>query len=132
MATKIIMPQLGESVIEGTISSWLKKEGDSVEQYEPLLEIETDKVTTEATAEVPGTVLKILVTEGETVAVGTVLAYIGEAGEDVIPKLKQMCKHLWSAYCAFAPGAVAPVESLLAHFEDEVREHISQGKCPFK
>ena len=56
----------------------------------------------------------------------------GEAGEDVIPKLKQMCKHLWSAYCAFAPGAVAPVESLLAHFEDEVREHISQGKCPFK
>lgn len=83
MATKIIMPQLGESVIEGTISSWLKKEGDKVEQYEPILEIETDKVTTEATAEVPGTLLKILVPEGETVAVGTVLALVGETGEDL-------------------------------------------------
>jgi 2-oxoglutarate dehydrogenase E2 component (dihydrolipoamide succinyltransferase) len=83
MATKIIMPQLGESVIEGTISSWLKKEGDRVEQYEPILEIETDKVTTEATAEVPGTLLKILVPEGETVPVGTVLALVGETGEDL-------------------------------------------------
>lgn len=83
MATKIIMPQLGESVIEGTISAWLKKEGDRVEQYEPILEIETDKVTTEATAEVPGTLLKILVPEGETVAVGTVLALVGETGEDL-------------------------------------------------
>lgn len=83
MATKILMPQLGESVIEGTVSSWLKKEGDSVEQYEPILEIETDKVTTEATAEVPGTLLRILVPEGETVSVGTVLALLGDAGEDL-------------------------------------------------
>jgi 2-oxoisovalerate dehydrogenase E2 component (dihydrolipoyl transacylase) len=81
MATKILMPQLGESVIEGTISSWLKQEGDQVEQYEPILEIETDKVTTEATAEVPGVLLKILVPEGETVAVGTLLALVGKAGE---------------------------------------------------
>ncbi len=56
----------------------------------------------------------------------------GEANEDVIPMLKRMSKHLWSAYCAFAPGAVAPVESLLACFEDEILEHISQKKCPFK
>lgn len=81
MATKIIMPQLGEGVIEGTIASWLKSEGDAVELYEPVLEIETDKVTTEATAEVAGTLLKILVPEGQTVEVGTVLGIMGESGE---------------------------------------------------
>jgi pyruvate dehydrogenase complex dihydrolipoamide acetyltransferase long form len=74
---------MGEGVIEGTIARWLKKEGDQVDQYEPLLEIETDKVTTEATAETAGTLLKILVPEGETVEVGTLLAYIGKPGEAV-------------------------------------------------
>ena len=83
MAMEVIMPQLGEGVIEGTIAGWLKKEGDAVEQYEPILEIETDKVTTEATAEIAGTLLKILVAEGETVPVGAVLAVIGESGEEV-------------------------------------------------
>jgi 2-oxoglutarate dehydrogenase E2 component (dihydrolipoamide succinyltransferase) len=83
MAIEVIMPQLGEGVIEGTIAGWLKKEGDAVEQYEPILEIETDKVTTEATAEIAGTLLKILVAEGETVPVGAVLAVIGESGEEV-------------------------------------------------
>jgi 2-oxoglutarate dehydrogenase E2 component (dihydrolipoamide succinyltransferase) len=77
------MPRLGEGVIEGLIAKWLKQEGEQVTQYEPLLEIETDKVTTEATAEVAGTLLKIMVPEGETVEVGTVLAYIGEPGEEV-------------------------------------------------
>ena len=83
MASEVVMPRLGEGVIEGTIARWLKKEGDAVEQYEPILEIETDKVTTEATAEVSGTLLKIVVTEGETVAVDTILAYIGEADEPI-------------------------------------------------
>jgi len=83
MATKVLMPQLGESVYEGTIASWLKKEGDKVEKYEPILEIETDKVTTEATAEVAGTLLKILIPEGQTVQVGTLLAYIGQPGEEI-------------------------------------------------
>lgn len=83
MATEVIMPSLGESVLEGTISTWLKKEGDSVERYEPILEIETDKVTTEATAEVAGTLLKIVAQEGETVAVGSLLAYIGETQEEL-------------------------------------------------
>lgn len=83
MATEIIMPVLGEGVIEGQIARWLKKEGDKVKRFEPLLEIETDKVTTEATAEVEGVLLQILVAEGETVPVGTVLAYLGTAGETV-------------------------------------------------
>lgn len=81
MAIEVIMPRLGEGVIEGLIAKWLKQEGDTVGQYEPLLEIETDKVTTEATAETAGTVLRILVPEGATVAVGTVLAYLGQPGE---------------------------------------------------
>ena len=56
----------------------------------------------------------------------------GQGEEEYIPMLQQMSKHLWSAYCAFAPGAVSPVESLVTYFEDEIREHISQKQCPFK
>jgi NADH-quinone oxidoreductase subunit F len=56
----------------------------------------------------------------------------GQGQEEYIPMLQQMSKHLWSSYCAFAPGAVSPVESLITYFEDEIREHISQRKCPFK
>jgi NADH-quinone oxidoreductase subunit F len=56
----------------------------------------------------------------------------GDGREEFIPMLQEMSKHLWSSYCAFAPGAVAPVESLITYFEDEVREHITQKKCPFK
>ncbi len=56
----------------------------------------------------------------------------GEGREEFIPMLQQMSKHLWSSYCAFAPGAVSPVESLVTYFEDEVRGHITQRKCPFK
>ena len=81
MATTVIMPEMGEGVMEGTVSRWLKQVGEAVDQYEPLLEIETDKVTTEATAEEAGTLLEILIPEGETVDVGTVLAYIGQPGE---------------------------------------------------
>ena len=56
----------------------------------------------------------------------------GEGKEDYISMLEQMCKHLWNAYCAFAPGAVSPVESLLKYFKNEILEHIIQRKCPFK
>jgi 2-oxoglutarate dehydrogenase E2 component (dihydrolipoamide succinyltransferase) len=83
MAQKIVLPEMGEGVIEGTLSRWLVREGDRVEKYAPIAEVETDKVTTETTAEVGGTVLKLCVGEGETIPVGTVLAWIGEAGERV-------------------------------------------------
>jgi NADH-quinone oxidoreductase subunit F len=56
----------------------------------------------------------------------------GEGHQDFIPVLEAMGKYLWNAYCAFAPGAVAPLQSLLAHFRQEVEEHISQKKCPFR
>jgi len=81
MATPIKMPQLGESVTEGTVGKWLKKVGEHVEKYEPLLEVISDKVDTEVTSTVSGVVLSIEVPEGETVPVGTVLAWIGEPGE---------------------------------------------------
>ncbi len=83
MATKVIMPQMGESVVEGMVGQWLKQVGDAVEEYEPIVEVETDKVTSEVTASTGGTLLKIYVSEGITVPAGTVLAMIGEPGEDV-------------------------------------------------
>jgi len=80
--TSIQMPQLGETIIEGTILKWLKQEGETVQADEPLFEISTDKVDTEVPSPVTGVVAKILVAEGETVAVGTRLAEIdsGDAG----------------------------------------------------
>ena len=80
MATTIKMPQLGESVTEGTIERWLVKEGDTVEQYDPLFEVVTDKVNAEVPAEIAGTVTKIMVPDGETVAVGTPVAEIDADG----------------------------------------------------
>ena len=90
MVTKVTMPEMGEGIIEGTISRWLKQPGDFVQLYEPILEIETDKVTTEATAEVAGTLLEIFVQQGETVSVGTLLAYLGESGETISDEVEQM------------------------------------------
>src|SRR5664279_448835 len=85
MPTNVIMPQLGESVVEGTISKWLKQEGDTVQAFEPLLEISTDKVDSEIPSPAEGVLLKIHVLEGETVEHGTVLATIGQRGEQPEP-----------------------------------------------
>ena len=73
----IKMPALGESVTEGTVTKWLKNVGDTVTLDEPLLEVSTDKVDTEIPSPIAGTITQIVVTEDETVDVGTVLAYIG-------------------------------------------------------
>ena len=78
--TEVVMPQMGVSVSEGTITKWLKQPGDQVARDEPLLEISTDKVDTEVPSPGEGVVTQILVPEGETVEVGTVLALIGPAG----------------------------------------------------
>ncbi|MDX6481518.1 MAG: hypothetical protein QOG85_2028 [Gaiellaceae bacterium] len=76
-AVDVVMPQMGVSVSEGTITRWLKQEGEQIEADEPLLEISTDKVDTEVPSPASGTVTQILVQEGETVVVGTKLAQIG-------------------------------------------------------
>ena len=83
MATKVLVPLLGEGVEEVTVTKWLKKEGDSVNELEPLLEVNTDKVDTEIPAPASGTILKILAEEGIPAKVGSILAFIGKPGESV-------------------------------------------------
>ncbi len=78
---ELIMPKMGESITEGTILKWLKKEGDAVQKDEPILEISTDKVDTEVPSPVAGTLLKILAQEKQTVSVGEPIASIGTNGE---------------------------------------------------
>ncbi|NUQ87611.1 MAG: pyruvate dehydrogenase complex dihydrolipoyllysine-residue acetyltransferase, partial [Glycomyces artemisiae] len=81
MPTSVTMPALGESVTEGTVTQWLKKEGDTVEVDEPLLEVSTDKVDTEVPSPVAGVLLKIVVPEDTDVEVGGELAIIGDPSE---------------------------------------------------
>jgi 2-oxoglutarate dehydrogenase E2 component (dihydrolipoamide succinyltransferase) len=83
MATKVFVPRLGEGVDEVTITKWLKQEGDSIKELEPLLEVNTDKVDTEIPAPASGVVLKIIAQEGQVGKVGELLAIIGVAGEEV-------------------------------------------------
>src|SRR4051794_11824596 len=81
MPTSVTMPALGESVTEGTVTRWLKQEGEQVEVDEPLLEVSTDKVDTEIPSPAAGVLSKILVAEDETVEVGVELAVIGGDGD---------------------------------------------------
>jgi|WetSurMetagenome_2_1015567.scaffolds.fasta_scaffold60089_3 pyruvate/2-oxoglutarate dehydrogenase complex dihydrolipoamide acyltransferase (E2) component len=83
MPLKVIMPKLGESVVDGTVNRWLKHEGDQVQEFESLLEVETAKVTTEIPSPAEGVLLKIIVQEGETVDAGVILAWIGNVGEQL-------------------------------------------------
>ncbi len=83
MATKVYVPRLGEGVDEVTVTKWLKQVGDSINELEPLLEVNTDKVDTEIPAPATGTVLKIITQEGIAAKVGELLAIIGKPGEAV-------------------------------------------------
>ena len=85
MAFSVEMPELGESVTEGTITRWLKQVGDTVEVDEPLLEVSTDKVDTEIPSPAAGVLLKVLHDEDDTVDVGAVIAEIGDASESSAP-----------------------------------------------
>ncbi|MBH5302684.1 2-oxoglutarate dehydrogenase, E2 component, dihydrolipoamide succinyltransferase [Corynebacterium ulcerans] len=86
-STDVVMPELGESVTEGTITQWLKSVGDTVDVDEPLLEVSTDKVDTEVPSPVAGTILEILFNEDDTVDVGEVIVRIGEPGSE--PETKE-------------------------------------------
>jgi len=81
MAVDVIMPQMGESIAEGTLVKWLKNVGDKVERDEPLFEISTDKVDAEIPSPSAGTLLEVLVQPGQTVEIKTVVGRIGAAGE---------------------------------------------------
>ena len=101
MATDVIMPQMGESIAEGTITSWLKKVGDTVNRDEPLFEISTDKVDAEIPSPAAGVLLEVKAQAGETVAVNSIVAVIGESGEKPAGDAKTEAK-------ADAPKAEAP------------------------
>ncbi len=81
MPTQVVMPQLGESVLEATLTKWLKAVGESVHENEPLVEVNTDKVDTEVPSPASGVLLEILAPEGTTVQAGALLARIGKPGE---------------------------------------------------
>src|SRR5450631_4079004 len=109
--TTVTMPALGESVTEGTVTRWLKAEGDQIEVDEPLLEVSTDKVDTEIPSPVAGIITRILVTEDETVPVGADLAVIGGAqvGEGAAPAAPvQQAATQSTAPAAPAPAPAAP------------------------
>src|SRR6266850_7321539 len=85
MATDVIMPQMGESIAEGTIVRWIKNVGDHIDRDEPLFEISTDKVDAEIPSPAAGVLSKIIVQAGETVPINTVVAVIGAAGAAAQP-----------------------------------------------
>src|SRR3977135_461856 len=89
MAVDIVMPQMGESIFEGTITKWLKKPGDKVERDEPLFEISTDKVDAEIPSPSAGVLKEIKVGEGKTVPIQTVVGVIDAAGEAATAKPAQ-------------------------------------------
>ncbi len=105
MATEIKVPALGESVTEATVARWLKKAGDAVKQDEPLVELETDKVTLEVNAAVAGVLVEIVQPEGATVEVGALLGSIDAAGSAVKPAAARA-----EAPKAAAPAPAAPTE----------------------
>ena len=106
---KVTMPQLGESVAEGTIGKWLKKPGDHVDKYEPLLEVITDKVNAEVPSPFAGTLKEILVEEGATVPNNAEIAVIDEdGGAAQAPEASASTASAEAAPAAAAPAAPAP------------------------
>src|SRR5271163_1616981 len=85
MPTDVVMPQMGESITEGTITKWLKKPGDAIQRDEPLFEISTDKVDAEIPSPAAGTLKEIKIAEGATVQINTVVAVIDGAGSSSAP-----------------------------------------------
>jgi len=109
MSTDVVMPQMGESIAEGTIVRWIKKIGDTIDKDEPLFEISTDKVDAEIPAPGAGVLLEIRVKEGETVPVNSVVAVIGAAGEKAAAPTSSASSTGSAGSSAQAPPVPAPV-----------------------
>ncbi len=107
MATEVLMPKLGLTMTEGTIEEWKFKEGDTVKKGDILFSVATDKLTNDVEAEEDGTLLKILLPEGETAPCKSVIAWIGAAGE-AVPDAA-------GAAAPAAPAPAAPAPPLLLH-----------------
>lgn len=126
----ITMPQLGESVVEGTVGKWLKAPGDRVERFEPLVEVITDKVNTEIPSEYSGIVVELLVAEGETVAVGTPLAVIEtvDAGAEEAPAPPP--SHAPAPAAEAFGSAIATEPSRAATAAELARAAVAAGELP--
>ena len=111
MITDVVMPQMGESIVEGTLTKWLKKPGEHVDRDEPLFEISTDKVDTEIPSPTAGTLSEVLVEEGKTVSINTVVARIEEGGNGAAPRAKaaEAARPAPSAAPPPPPPAAAPL-----------------------
>src|SRR6478672_8298322 len=105
MAISIVVPQLGESVAEGTVSKWLKAVGERVRKEEPLVEIQTDKINVEIPSPAEGTLASIVVAEGTTVLVGTEIGTLATADEGATAKAAPAAQ---PAAAASAPASSAP------------------------
>ena len=132
MATSVTMPALGESVTEGTVTTWLKQVGDTVELDEPIVEVSTDKVDSEVPSPVAGVLLEILVPEDETVEVGTEIARIGDASEASAPAPAAAEPVVPAAPADPAPAAAAPAAGAAPAQGTEVRmpalgESVTEG-----
>src|SRR5215831_17406885 len=122
MATDVIMPQMGESIAEGTITKWLKKVGDTIKRDEPIFEISTDKVDAEIPSPVAGTLLEIKVPEGATVAINTVVGVIGEAAEKPAPPAPAPAPR---PAAPAPPPAAAPAGGQVESIEERIRRRSS-------
>jgi len=112
--TDVVMPQMGESIVEGTLTKWLKKPGDHVERDEPLFEISTDKVDTEIPSPAAGTLSEVLVEEGKTVGISTVVARIDEGGGAAAPAAQPAAQASAKAAPAAAPPEPEPQAEAVA------------------
>lgn len=122
---EVLLPKMGESVAEATITTWLKKEGDTIEAEESLVEIATDKVDSEVPSPAEGKVLQILVKEGEVAKVGQVIAIIGSAGDAPQPSNNQ------PAASAAAPQPVAAVAAVIENQVATIVEDITSSQDRF-
>src|SRR5712671_707812 len=113
MPTPVVMPQMGESIAEGTIVRWIKKLGEPVERDEPLFEISTDKVDAEIPSPAAGVLAEIRVKEGETVPVNSVVAVIGPAGEQA-PKAAEAAPSARPGVDRAEPGTQPPAAAAQA------------------
>ena len=140
MATEVVMPQMGESIAEGTITRWLVKVGDKVERDQPLFEISTDKVDAEIPSPAAGTLLEIRNQEGETVPVNQVVASIGEAGDQPAaessreaeppPPPPTVADQKETEAPPKAPNVVEPPVAEVARVEEESREAPAPQAAP--
>ncbi len=132
-STEVVMPQMGESITEGTVSKWMKAVGDKIEKDETLLEISTDKVDAEVPSPIAGTLLEIRVIEGETVEVGAIVGLVGAAGAASVQSSKSAVQSQTSTaeqaqaeqQTARATGAIGSAQtsvSMPAEEEEEIEE----------